>query len=1056
MTDTTSLTQSVDNLTAETSELLQAYLDAKVKLDTKVASAANSSDKAVASEQNAKASEIAAKASETASKENLDNAVAVVTGGSASLEPQAGKIPLANAKGEIDPKWLPEELRVMKGVEFEALRAANREKYSCSGPIHNGWHYDDGSRYFSINQGLWVDNTKANNIRLGRNDGTQVGNSKLRAPTFNINGVEISPKYMGLSSSYAAIQFEFPPAPKGTTSYDKATGVFTDFEVDVDSKYGDVASTQAEAIARNFEGLVKNGDFRFGDDGSWVAQTGISITTGSASLNVSAVTPLYEAIATTSGTEYIIEFSISNYVSGGIRARAGNVRSPAADYVVSDGVYIHRLISDGQSVLGLETGTSFVGDVDYVHIRKATNEVVVNPHSVAFVEVFARKVDESDPWLYPYGCLNSGLTSIDGIVLQSDGKAQSYHAMYLGQSGNINQQGFSIATASTDDFNKFVSIPENNVVRMNNGDLVQWTARARTVQGLGNGDWDYLSPFEAAGALTFSFNETTEDGSPVRVIPQGNAESITSSLGAYIATIGDYMSSTGNILSNVNVADFNELGIWKLRGVTAAQAKAYNGELYAYVIGYWNQLNQGAYHPSLNPFGTANFNSSDASGGGRYWYQAGILTPNTLKDCFTPVSDPATDNTTTGVVTIRGYIGSSGSHPDGRLYDGVYDSGHGGFVDLRLEKGAWGVQPIDFDTRIANMKNSTYRGREKLTFTHIETGTQTSSSSSTNAFTVDDVAKYTLGDLVTIVLDNVIVAEKRTISSIGTSNITFDGDAIVRTVDEYHFVVTTDLNTTVEGEFGIVQVNGNPTNILSTPALARGWMGVWGGIAQTNTYSRKASKLSTSRLVTTNNGATWSVLSNSGSSVENTFYAEPNDNAIQIMNYKTEADMTRKSGNAAVYGGDKGLSAVYATMEPRLGYGASLVYSVLSNVNTHNPTLTIQGVNNLKLLESCIASTGLLYYSSADVSLGLNLHSDLKLGVPNNSSGAAKFLFHATESDGLAGLNIIANELIYDTDWGDDSKMKILNGTFTDTNGNTCKSSIHECVTPIGVIRNEQ
>lgn len=49
----------------------------------------------------------AASSSASAAAASAASAAAVVTGGTASLTPAAGKIPLANAAGQIDPGWLP-------------------------------------------------------------------------------------------------------------------------------------------------------------------------------------------------------------------------------------------------------------------------------------------------------------------------------------------------------------------------------------------------------------------------------------------------------------------------------------------------------------------------------------------------------------------------------------------------------------------------------------------------------------------------------------------------------------------------------------------------------------------------------------------------------------------------------------------------------------------------------------------------------------------------------------------------------------------------------------
>ena len=57
-----------------------------------------------ASAANTSAGIAATKASEA--KSSAETAVAVTTGGTASLTPAAGKIPIANSKGKIDSKWI--------------------------------------------------------------------------------------------------------------------------------------------------------------------------------------------------------------------------------------------------------------------------------------------------------------------------------------------------------------------------------------------------------------------------------------------------------------------------------------------------------------------------------------------------------------------------------------------------------------------------------------------------------------------------------------------------------------------------------------------------------------------------------------------------------------------------------------------------------------------------------------------------------------------------------------------------------------------------------------
>ena len=76
-------------------------------------------------------------------KVHLDNAAAVVTGGTATLEPEAGKIPLANSTGFIDLKWLDTSIlrnavRASANLVWDSVSDDYSREYVTSGvtPIH--------------------------------------------------------------------------------------------------------------------------------------------------------------------------------------------------------------------------------------------------------------------------------------------------------------------------------------------------------------------------------------------------------------------------------------------------------------------------------------------------------------------------------------------------------------------------------------------------------------------------------------------------------------------------------------------------------------------------------------------------------------------------------------------------------------------------------------------------------------------------------------------------------------------------------------------------------
>jgi hypothetical protein len=109
----------VANLTAQTTALLSAVNVSKTTLDQKVTDAttqvtlateqatlATTKATAASSSQAAAASSAAAsEAARAAAVVAQNNAVSVVTGGTASLTAAPGKIPLASASGRLDPSW---------------------------------------------------------------------------------------------------------------------------------------------------------------------------------------------------------------------------------------------------------------------------------------------------------------------------------------------------------------------------------------------------------------------------------------------------------------------------------------------------------------------------------------------------------------------------------------------------------------------------------------------------------------------------------------------------------------------------------------------------------------------------------------------------------------------------------------------------------------------------------------------------------------------------------------------------------------------------------------
>ncbi len=128
-----SLEIQVAELTTETTNLLEAVNVKKQALDDSVESASSSASSASSSSASASSSATTARNAEgqtliyrDEAKQHRDDAAAVVTGGTAALEPEAGKIPLADSEGKVDHRWLGGEyIAHLLGAVSQAIDLAS-------------------------------------------------------------------------------------------------------------------------------------------------------------------------------------------------------------------------------------------------------------------------------------------------------------------------------------------------------------------------------------------------------------------------------------------------------------------------------------------------------------------------------------------------------------------------------------------------------------------------------------------------------------------------------------------------------------------------------------------------------------------------------------------------------------------------------------------------------------------------------------------------------------------------------------------------------------------
>ena len=126
----------------------------------------------------------------------------------------------------------------MRKIEFEAMRAANNEKYAASGFVYLGKHADTvatppiNEGMFTRSEGNFTQTWQANKLWLGRVDSYATGVSKEDSPMLNITGVLIDLfSSNGSQNPYDGASFivKLPPAEDGTRTYESGAGGGTSF-----------------------------------------------------------------------------------------------------------------------------------------------------------------------------------------------------------------------------------------------------------------------------------------------------------------------------------------------------------------------------------------------------------------------------------------------------------------------------------------------------------------------------------------------------------------------------------------------------------------------------------------------------------------------------------------------------------------------------------------------------------------------------------------------------------------------------------------------------------
>lgn len=1004
--------------------------------------AGNSATAAATSETNAKASEDAAKDSEQAAKASETNSGTNAT--NAANSAAAAAVSEANAAASASIfEW---QRYVRDEADLDTLREQHKSVRAASGFDDYGRHYKTASTATPINEGLWsyvaTDDITTNMLVTGANGlGETFGESKTINPAVHVAGILFD--YVNVNNYIATSKgqswIKFPEAPNGTVIYDssgdvRGTGkVSLDLTVDVDPKYGDVASDFNEAVARAFEGQYIADTVGRGNVNTTVIDSGRNhvkwSTTGT---SAAGVLPLFRV---TNGVSYKLCFNVAcDYTTNQISILAGSgfnggnivrksIAVPAgldkSTYVEVDmGVYTGGNSGSYQ----FEIWYDFVGtrSVNNIRLVPVTEEVVIDRHDVFGGEFFLEEVSVANPYVYPKGMIQSKATEMNGITTVATNRPATYYAVFTGDTSS-NGLGVDFWAASIQEKIDMVSDATNNLFLLKDGRLVQWRMRQCTAAGLGNGDWFSIN---CASGLDNSLCYQNTLGA--LTMPQGARDTVGTP---------NYTRNYRNIARNALTRP--EVGVWSTHEETPDDYYGVGNECYFFVWGVVRRLNQGAYHPSFNPLGARTF-ADDNTSSGRItnsvrWYGLANLKPTSTVDCLR-VYNWNSEYAGPGAWADSGYIGApqNSGHSDNRFYDAIYEGGDGGVDDYRLP--SWDMSSKKEASKVfQKVINGTYRGAERLPLT----GKPMPVIAVTNRGSYLQVAiggddKYLESITNWCGRSDRVSAIENTINLRTGDALTRYGDVFQGNGSEANRIymncsLSTDIvqgdevfcpsiyelsDSTVSGEFHMIDVIGAPARILDTPYLANGWQGGWSpqmpDASNRQPLTRKS--MSTPFTVgTTDLGASWTTSLGGYGYNSTTNTLDPvGDTWVIIVNYTAFAKQTVEANNETVLNGYEGLGNVRTLAHRYTTQGALLSESFMGKIITNSNSGNLRG--NYTLEEVLIHETSL----SLDVGdTYAPKHAPLSLTEPNNDSPAVKALWYQTAQNQQVSLNFAWNELVW-------------------------------------------
>lgn len=605
------LVQAVDNLTSQTTALLEEYRGGKVQMNAQVTQVT-----ALRNEVNTKATQVATNATSADAAKTAANAAKVAAEAAAATATEVSGL---NTVTEAVAAALNNiYMAAPRKADFNLRREAAKKAYAGSGVIEPGLHYASGSS--SVNEGLWDLNGARDGNRLfwGRNHTSgQSSGSATYYPLLNIDGLALHLEDLGFYHPSDINTIYFPNAPTGAQVYNSTTGETLDYETYLHPFYGNLPATRSEAVSRAWEGLSRYGDFRtnegwrvsmpergtflYNSEGYMELTDTTGLGVGKSALFISSNfnMPL------TANTWYDIEITLECAADTVSWARVGGYNMAHTVYPrLRNGHNRIRFLATEdynlQDTLLVYVGNNGTMKVHNIFMRPATQKVITGRRDLCFVESWPEKVSTRGV-LCPRGLVQNTVAYYKGRALRrasACGVALSYGAFGAWDTSGRDYFYLEVASTPQDILDKFVADPDNHCYYDEvDNELYQWRFRVRTVAGCGN-EWDSVRPniinplaYRNAGSLT-------------RVMPQGKRDTPQHDTDIKASTSYGYYGS--NNLYAANTPNNTDRGLYT-GSISSATECSDAGEILAIPILLAQRFNQGAYHPSYNPMGCEMF-----------------------------------------------------------------------------------------------------------------------------------------------------------------------------------------------------------------------------------------------------------------------------------------------------------------------------------------------------------------------------------------------------------------------------------------------------------------